>query len=398
MDLKLLPSSGRLLLTGATGFVGGAVAAALLPTSFWPNVLMAVRAPTADAGRGRVRESLARFVKDPALLARIDTNQILPADIGRPDTYLADRRLDAVTHVIGSAAVTSFGTHPAMEATNIRGAIALAQRFASSPHLRRFVHVGTAMVCGADSPQTVAEHRYEEDEVRHLVNYTRTKLAGENGVRAAIADQRLVVARPSICVGHSQLGCAPSGSIFWTFRIATALRMVPFSLDIPIDVMPVDYAASALLHLAFTPAPKHRLYHISAGPAASSSYRDIFRAMDAAEGRHPAAIREVTLADMSARQNEFPALLGPGNPRLIFKAIRLYSNFAELGKVFDNQRLLDEGLSLPSNFASYAGLCLTTSGESDIFEQLLSDLSVPAERVMARSAIGDIALPAGAVA
>jgi hypothetical protein len=31
-------------------------------------------------------------------------------------------------------------------------------------------------------------------------------------------DQPLIVARPSIVVGHTRLGCRPSASIFWYYR------------------------------------------------------------------------------------------------------------------------------------------------------------------------------------
>ena len=72
-----------------------------------------------------------------------------------------------------------------------------------------------------------------------------------------------MIARPSIVVGHTELGCKPSGSIFWVLRAVEALRFITWDLENRIDVVPVDWAASALRHLLFAPRLKHQRYHVS---------------------------------------------------------------------------------------------------------------------------------------
>lgn len=57
----------------------------------------------------------------------------------------------------------------------------------------------------------------------------------------------LVVARPSVVVGHTQLGCLPSASIFWFYRACDALRRITCPLDSRDDAVPVDWVADALL-------------------------------------------------------------------------------------------------------------------------------------------------------
>jgi len=56
----------------------------------------------------------------------------------------------------------------------------------------------------------------------------------------------LIVARPSIVVGHSLYGRGVSSSIFWVFRMARLLEKFTCDLDQHIDVVPVDYCAKAL--------------------------------------------------------------------------------------------------------------------------------------------------------
>jgi hypothetical protein len=56
-------------------------------------------------------------------------------------------------------------------------------------------------------------------------------------------------------------------------------------------------------------------------------------------------------------KDQFKTLLGPCNPRIVAKAIKTYGNFSALELVFDNQRIIEEGMSEPTPLARYAGLC-----------------------------------------
>ena len=50
-----------------------------------------------------------------------------------------------------------------------------AKRMRLAPRLERFLHVGTAYICGAQPPPLVREDDYPQPNARHLVEYTRTK-------------------------------------------------------------------------------------------------------------------------------------------------------------------------------------------------------------------------------
>ena len=367
-------SSPRILLTGATGFLGGTVAAQLLDQKRWAQVLLLVRAPSPAEAHARLVKSLQRFEVGEKLLKKISPAQIISGGLDALPTVAEDPRLATVTHVVNCAAVTSFGQNPNTWPTNVVQTAAFARKVAEFPRLERFIHVSTAMICGATPPHVVQEDTNPAEGVRHLVGYTGSKAAAETLLRKELAGKPLVIVRPSIIVGHTRLGCKPSGSIFWGFRMADALRRVTCDLDAIVDVIPVDYAATALLHVLDATRLEHPTYHISAGRDYSSSFRQIGRAFARALGEKRATdYRRVTYQDVAALQDQFMELFGPGNKRSMLAAARLYGTFAGLNTVFDNHRLLATGVAPPPPFADYLGVCVETSRDIPIARQMMVD-------------------------
>jgi nucleoside-diphosphate-sugar epimerase len=363
-----------ILLTGTTGFLGGTVASKLLREERWNNVLLLVRAATPEEARERVVKSLTRFEVGEKLLNRISLGQIICGGLDTMPAHTKDIRLAHVTHVINCAAITSFGQNPNTWPTNVDHTLAFARKVAAFPRLVRFIHVSTAMICGSNPPRVVFEDSYPTTGVHHLVGYTGSKAKAETMLRKELADIPLVIARPSIIVGHTRLGCKPSGSIFWGFRMADAMRMVTCDVDAVVDVIPVDYAAQALLYLLEAEELAHHTYHISAGRDYSSSFREIGHAFARAAGEtRPADYRRVTNKDVTALQDQFTGIFGPGNKRSMLAAARLYGAFAGLNTTFDNQRLLAEGVAAPRPFADYLGACVQTSRNITIAQQMMVD-------------------------
>jgi nucleoside-diphosphate-sugar epimerase len=366
--------SPRILLTGATGFLGGTVAAELLGQKRWGNVLLLVRAPSLPEARQRVVKSLQRFEVGDKLLKKLSPDQIICGGLDALPAAAEDARLAQVTHVVNCAAVTSFGQNPNTWPTNVEHTLAFARKVAAFPRLERFIHVSTAMICGSTPPRVVFEDSYPAAGVRHLVGYTGSKATAETMLRKELAGKPLVIVRPSIIVGHTRLGCKPSGSIFWGFRMADALRMVTCDVDAVVDVIPVDYTARALLSIMDAAELKHPTYHISAGRDYSSSFREIGHAFARALGEtRPADYRRVTYQDVAALQDQFTEIFGPGNKRSMLAAARLYGTFAGLNTTFDNQRLLAEGVEPPPPFADYLGVCVETSRTTPIAQQMMVD-------------------------
>lgn len=366
-------SSRITLITGSTGFVGGACAVEAMKNGCTSELLFLVRAKTPEEGLARVIESLRRFVPEENLLEQLTLQQVILGDLADVEAFADDVRLNRVTHVLNCAAVASFGNHPGIWPVNVVGTVAFAQRMAKAPQLERFVHVGTAMACGTGKASPVMESWGLPQAEDHLVPYTASKAEAERLMKS-IPGLPLVVARPSIVVGHTQLGCKPSSSIFWVFRMAQDLGRFMCSLDETVDVIPVDYCAKALLLLTFKETLGNDLYHISAG-SQCASFRDIERAMSDAR-RIPSLAsswKQIKESDIPSLIPDFKAKLGIANRRLVAKAVKLYGGFALLNYNFDNQRLMAEGFEPSPGFPSYIENCIRSTEGLSLLDQMMSD-------------------------
>lgn len=363
-----------ILVTGATGFLGGAAAALLLQRPKIGRVFLLIRGATPAAALERAKRSLARF-GDPIPDQAWQRCEVLAGDLTEPAT-LTDPRLEQVTHVLHAAGDTSLRSVRRVRDTNIAGTLALARRMRQASRLVRFLHVGTAYICGAEPPSLVHEEDYPAPTARHLVEYTRSKAECEQLLAISLPDLPLVIARPSVIVGHTRLGCGPSASIFWYYRTVDLLRRVPAPLDARKDIVPVDYAAEALLFLLFHEPLRWRRYHISAGESASVTWREMAAVFSRYHGERPEDPYE--LADFPRLVRErarLRQLLGPGDEDLLLRALEPFFLLSGSGaEMFDNRRLLAEGMRSPPRFTEYLPACIRQSANRSVYEQILHDV------------------------
>lgn len=325
-----------------------------------------VRADDDETAEERVRRSLFRFGPD-----RLPENvRVLRGDL-LSDEWHTSRHLDNVSHVLHLAASTSFGNSRAIRTTNVEGVLSVAHAMRGR-NLQRFVYTGTAAICGATPEPVVHEDDYPNERATHLVAYTRSKAEAERQLAEKFGDLPVVVARPSIVVGHTELGCKPSGSIYWVLRAVEALRLVTWDLENRIDVIPVDWAASALGHLLFAPDLKHDRYHLSAGKGSSIRWKDLAAEYARLRGG-PSNHRYETgeMHQLTAKRVKQAA--GEGHPRHLLHALELYYRFCSLDLVFDNCRLLKEGIPAPPRFTDYMQVC-EDSSTCSIYDQMRTDL------------------------
>lgn len=368
-------TSNSILITGVTGFLGGCTATQLIQAGEGHRLLFLVRADDAAAGLQRARRSLARFGLDGVVLDRLTESQIIAGDLADVGAFENDPRLDGVERVLNCAAIASFSNHPGIWPVNVEGTFRFAQRMSRVKGLKRFLHVGTAMACGPDATSPVFESWDTAQSEDHLVPYTASKAEIERRMRRDLPNLPLVVARPSIVVGHTQYGCAPSASIFWVFRMAHSLEQFTCSLDERVDVIPVDYCAEVLQKLLMAERLQWDLYHISAGSQASDTFADIDRAYSSALGREPigSRYRQLKISDIPGLMSQFRQRLGDCNRRLVARAVRLYGGFAELNFTFDNSRVLAEGCGISPPLTSYIHRCVETSNGIPLSEMMLED-------------------------
>lgn len=364
------------LVTGGTGLIGSAVAVALLGRPHVVHPLFLVRAPDRRAGLQRLRERIALMDPEPAVLARLSEEMIVCGDLSGFAAHCGDSRIRSVTHVLHAAALASFAWRPEISRVNVDATLAFSRSVATLPAVRRFMYVGTAMISGDTRDCEVHEDDFPA-VVRQFVPYTKSKAESERRLPEALGGLPLHVARPSIVVGHTRLGCVPSPSIFWIFRMIHAAGRTPFPPAYRIDVIPVDYCARALVHVMLKPMLAHKCYHVSAGRAASCTFSEIERCYSALDpAGHRGELVEFPIERLSKLEPRFPMWFGPCNARQMSSAVRLYRNFAGLNVTFDNRRLLAEGMKPPPRFTDYLAACVRSRPGESIVDQMRTDFEL----------------------
>jgi nucleoside-diphosphate-sugar epimerase len=280
--------------------------------------------------------------------------------------------------IINCAALATFSNHPSLWETNVDGVMHLARQAVQGKRLRRFVQIGTAMSCGMREGRHITEDWNVPPLVNHAVPYTFSKGMAELTLRKQLPELPLVVVRPSIVVGHSVLGCRPSGSIFWLFRMVALLEAFSCELHDHIDVLSADDCAEAIVRLALKQELAHDLYHVSAGKTHAETIATLYPLMKHCQGlaETEAALQRYQYLqhiDEKALARNFIRASGEGNLRLVARAIHLYAKFARMSYVFDNTRLVDETGFMPRSMVAYLDRCLETSKRNSILEQMQWD-------------------------
>ncbi len=175
------------LVTGATGFVGSALLAAL-------------RARTDSAARGAVRRRI-EAARDP-----IETSLIQVGEIG-PDTDWSQALagMQAVIHTAARVHVMRDASHDPLSAfrsVNVAGTAQVARQ-AAMAGVRRFVLLSSIKVNGE---QTAPGHAFAADDPPHPRDpYAISKHEAEVGLRRIAADtgMQVVIIRPPLVYGPS---------------------------------------------------------------------------------------------------------------------------------------------------------------------------------------------------
>jgi nucleoside-diphosphate-sugar epimerase len=267
--------SGAILLTGATGFLGMETLARLIDGGN-EDVVVMVRARDGAGAQERLAGVLASLYDEPPVAAtrvRAVCGDLLEPGLGLSDGDRAEL-LGSVDRIIHCAASISFDL-PLSEAReiNVEGVariIELARELTAAGRLRRLVHVSTAYVSG----RHVGSFGEEDLDVGQVFRntYERSKSEAEQLLGAAV-DLPLVIARPSIVVGHRASGWTPAFNvIYWPMRAFERglLDEVPARPDSIVDFIPVDYVTDGILAL-LEDGGAHGAYNLVAGELALSA-------------------------------------------------------------------------------------------------------------------------------
>lgn len=212
-----------ILMTGATGFLGTELAARLIRTS-QSKIYALVRAAGESEAYHRLR---AAWYHDKELYQAIGTQILpLPGDFTKPDLGLDEPArqtlADTVTLVLHAGAEIGFQkSKQELQSANYEGTKNMISIAAKMRKLRRFVHISTAYVA---------------------------------------------ICRPGMIVGDSQSGWIRSfNTIYYILKLMLLgrMRILPVSPETPLNIVPGDYAADAVLRICFSEEAVGKTFHLT---------------------------------------------------------------------------------------------------------------------------------------
>jgi nucleoside-diphosphate-sugar epimerase len=249
----------RILLTGATGFVG-------------PHVVEACT----DAGL-RVR-ALIRSPERAVRLRELGADLVVGSLEDAPAVEAACRNVDAVVHM---AALTHARTNDEYEAVNAAGTARLLEATLSAAMpARRFVYLSSLAAVG---PCVDGRGVSRDDEPRPLTAYGRSKLAGERVVLEAADRIETVILRAPAVYGPGDT------DLYHFFRLASwGVIPVPTGPVRRLQLVHVRDLAAALIRAVTAPRATG-VYHI-ADPR-MYTWEEVGRLVGEAVGRRVRVVR-----------------------------------------------------------------------------------------------------------
>jgi dihydroflavonol-4-reductase len=217
----------KILITGATGFIGAAVARALL-----------------DAGH-----QLSVLVRHDSDRINLDGLDVEPAPGDLRDAESLRRAMQGCSGLFHIAADYRLWAANPKEIydTNVTGTRNLLAA-AAKAGIERIVYTSSVCTLGVSHDGTPADENSQARLVDQVCDYKRSKVLAEHEVRRFIDDERLpiVIVHPSTPVGRGDIKPTPTGRMI---REA-ALGRIPAYVDTGLNIVHVDDVATGHL-LAF---------------------------------------------------------------------------------------------------------------------------------------------------
>lgn len=214
-----------ILVTGATGFVGAAVARSLL-------------------ARGEAVRLIARKGSDRRNLAGLDA-EIHEADLLDPDSLKsAVRNCSGIFHVAADYRLWAPDPRP-MFAANVDGTINLF-RAAAEAGAGRMVYTSSVAVLGLHRDGTLSDEAVPSTRADMIGPYKQSKFDAEKAVDRLVADEGMdiVIVNPSTPIGPRDVKPTPTGRMI----VEAAAGRMPAFVDTGLNVVHVDDVAAG--HLA----------------------------------------------------------------------------------------------------------------------------------------------------
>ncbi len=258
----------RVLLTGATGFQGVFLLDRLVDSGV-PEVWCLIRANDAEHARRRLAGRMRRYGLDYDKVR--DHVVPVPGDVSRPHLGLAPeayaRLAASVDTIVHSGSLINFAyPYRILRQTNVAGVRCLLD-LAATHHLKAFHHVSTIIVLtgfGTADVRYVMEDQPLDYAERVSLGYAESKWVAERLVSEAAARGLPVsIYRPYEITGTRDHGIWNTDTLMcaW-FRTIAETGLAP-DVELPLDFVPVDYTAEAIVHILRHERPDGRAYNLA---------------------------------------------------------------------------------------------------------------------------------------
>ena len=341
---------GTILMTGATGLVGGGVLRRMLETNPTLEAYVLVRD---EAGW---RRELPRWGRLASRITAVGGNISLPGLA--MESRARERMASRVTTIVHAAASTSF-SRPLEESrlANTIGTAQVLEFAAACPELKRFAYVSTAFVAGRSTGAIL--ERDNGSSAGWVNAYEQSKYEAECLVRSSATSW--VIFRPStlVCRGADGVVTQING-VHRALRIyhRGLAAMMPGARGNSFDVITADYVSEAIALLALDDRAAGRTVHLCSGRNAPRLGDLVERAYDTwsrdAEWRKRGLARAI-LTDVATYEMFERAVMDTGDPRLraLISSLSHFVPQMALPKRFDTAAA-DELLDfVPPNALSY---------------------------------------------
>ena len=342
----------RILLSGATGLIGGELMLILAARGIYSTAV--VRAPDEAKANARLMDRLQKSALYQPEFAEFMS--AVAGDIELPNFGLADSVLRSADVILHSAASTSFKPDAGVYPINIKAATNFGGILKNLTPSQRGFFVGTAAV--TMEPRGVINE--DMPFAGYANDYIRSKRDAETLLRANGAP--FVSLRPGIVLSRGIDDAKLARNMLWAIPVMAELGEVPLDPLARLDFAPVDFVASAFAEMLLKDSFVHDCYHVSTGEASMT-----FQGLADELSLTMPGIKKLVM-----RGRDFVPVPSFARQRWMFAALQPYLPFLTANAVFSNARLRDEigTLAIAPAPSSYLGDLLGTFSLSDAVRQM----------------------------
>jgi len=257
----------KVLLTGATGFVGAFLLNDLLKMTD-ADVYCLLRADDLEQGAQRLKQNLISYQQwDESFSHRIKP---VLGDLGGTRLGLSDQAYEELAHQMdviyhNGAMVNFVYPYHAHKPANVHGMQEIL-RLASLAKLKPVHFVSTLSILysgGINDGRTIPEDEDLDQVGAPFGGYAQSKWVAEKLVMQAMERGiPCTIYRPGLVSGHSVTGAWNTDNLISSMTRACVLLGAVPDLDVMVNIVPVDFVSGALVQLSKDPKNFGMIFHL----------------------------------------------------------------------------------------------------------------------------------------